>query len=471
MHRAVYKADRNDPRLTKRIDHEALLATAGLGWDFFAQIMFAETEQAAHIINEKYHMTDNRGTNWQRDDASFMKSAGKSRQYWTNSQVDCNLQPLSTAFQRLHIFAMSPPDKCERWIQSQPFLASLLHSGPQSFAHANIQNMPKVAATHAEYLFSLNNVKDTLTILHAQSPLAVVQDRREHGQLPASMTNLPGLPGPALSRLSNVLGYVINDRAKASSPERTLANFRKLRYVAFQSVRGPQPTLGLINTIVNSFPQSHGRLGAWPGVSMMVGDWAFDALLASTDFKGLAWLLAQRKRSFGTRTFARVWIFRADGDDEHTPSIIWQIEPVTPQLIQAAQERHDQGFELGVREGLRKAPAANTQGPPAQGGEGDAAGPSRGTKRPADQAFTPQEGYTPGSDSGAAGPAGSNAGIPGTPYHDPGAPPYMPPSQAQTPHSGDSGSAGSPGGNGGGSPGSGSGQGSSPAGSGGEARV
>lgn len=194
---------------------------------------------------------------------------------------------------------------------------------------------------------------------------------------------------------------------------------------------------------------------------MSVSDWAFDALLAPTNFKGLAWFLAQRKELLEHSTLSKVWVFHGDGDADNKPSVMWQLEPVTDALQHAAQERHKQGFAIGVNQGLRRAPADVDHVAPAQAGEGDEAEPARDTKRPADQAFAPQEGQSPGSGGGAA-ESGSSAGSP--PYLDPGAPPYMPDSAAQTPKSGGQSSGNS---HSGGSPGSGSGQDASPAGGGG----
>lgn len=265
------------------------------------------------------------------------------------------------------------------------------------------------------------------------------------------------------------------------------ANLRKLRYVAFQSIRGQPDCLNVISTILKSFTQAHDRLEPWPGVNLLAGDWAFDALLASINPEGLAWFLSQRKTTYERVAFTKVWIFRGEGDDEHTPSVIWQIERATAALDHAAQGRHNQGFAIGVQKSLRTAPAGAAQA---------------GTKRPAGVAFTPDQGNSPGSGNGGPGQSpgvGPSGSSPSPPYLDPGAPGYMPGSAAQSPNSGSQSSGvnsnvgtpgkpyldpGAPGywpetpqpvgqGSGGshnsGSPGSGSGHGSSPAGSGGRA--
>ena len=140
-------------------------------------------------------------------------------------------------------------------------------------------------------------------------------------------------------------------------------------------------------------------------------------------------MLSQRKSSYEQVALTKAWIVRGEGDDEHTPSVIWQMEHVTPALDRAAKERHTKGFAAGVQEGLRTAPAGAAQ-----------ADPSQGTKRPAGVAFSPEQGNTPGSAGGGAGQTpgmGGNAGSPQSPpYLDPRAPRYMPGSAAQSPNSG-----------------------------------
>ena len=227
------------------------------GW-FFVRTMFANADEAATIINEKYKSTDSQNRDWQRDGTAFTTVFGHGARTWVvTDNIPCNLQPVSRALQSLHTHGGLPENKCQRWSQAQAFTPRYWYDGPQINAYTGLGASTKVGASGAEYGFSIDPSLESITILQAQSVLDIMQERRSNGQLPAQFNKMPGKLGPTLRRFSDVLAYALRRLVTPSKGDRKLtaieAKLHKLRYVAFQSIRGQSDCLSVISTVIRSF--------------------------------------------------------------------------------------------------------------------------------------------------------------------------------------------------------------------------
>jgi len=185
------------PSLLPRVGHDSrsdtdLATRATLGWEFFVQIMFEDTDGVNAIIEKKFGLADDKNTNWQRDSDGAFISTSKSMRSWAFTFPQCNLHPIFHALQGLNAPVSTT---CQPWIQSQAFYPRNLYAGPQIIWYDGTGSHQKTEATGAEITFSMDPDGKVITIVHAQSPLATMQQRRDNGQLPDNFNSLKGIPG------------------------------------------------------------------------------------------------------------------------------------------------------------------------------------------------------------------------------------------------------------------------------------
>lgn len=338
--------------LVKRVDAD-LLTAIGVGREFYVPIMLADAQEVVNLINARDHVQDApmRPEGWQRDDQATVHALTNSRR-WERLVSRCSLQPVARALKALKVKAALKgqadfaEDRCWSLVQNTKFRGNFQLIGGRIVRYAGKGHAVTLEPTNAKFEVYLDSTTESLTILQAQSPIAIIRQRKQAGSLHPLTKGMPGLPVPVLSRFSDLMFAEARQRGSQEH----------LRFVANQSIRGPPETLAIITAIIASFKAPHNKLSQWPGISISVGDWAFDALLASTDFKGLAWFAFQHRQTYQHSAFTKAFIFRGDGDDDDTPSIIWELERVTPEVRQAAKDRREQGLLIGVHGGARLAP-------------------------------------------------------------------------------------------------------------------
>lgn len=106
---------------------------------------------------------------------------------------------------------------------------------------------------------------------------------------------------------------------------------KELSYVVFQAARLETTSTAILKSVlINSCYGA--SIPSMPGLTWVVGQWQFSALLALPEFRSLAWLLTQYKEVFPNKIITQVTLFKGEGADDNTPSFIWHLGEPTQDI-------------------------------------------------------------------------------------------------------------------------------------------